>query len=126
MAEVFKEHLDWKQTYLAPERFAIRQEALMWYYCEGRNRMTVQNVPLSCHDTASNANQDYDNNYVRKTNTAVAQDTSRWLLPHNANERRDEYRVYSMNDVPSDGASDLGGPEWEQALVRRIREKNLA
>jgi len=31
-----------------------------------------------------------------------------------------------MNDVPTAGARDLGGPEWEQALVRRIREKNLA
>lgn len=31
-----------------------------------------------------------------------------------------------MNDVPTDGARDLGGPEWEQNLVRRLREKNLA
>jgi hypothetical protein len=31
-----------------------------------------------------------------------------------------------MNDVPTDGAWDLGGPEWELALVRRIQEKSLA
>jgi integron integrase len=31
-----------------------------------------------------------------------------------------------MNDVPTAGASDMGGPPWEQALVRRIREKHLA
>ncbi len=31
-----------------------------------------------------------------------------------------------MNDVPTAGARELGGPEWEQTLVRRIREKNLA
>ncbi|MDD4623752.1 MAG: integron integrase [Kiritimatiellae bacterium] len=31
-----------------------------------------------------------------------------------------------MNDVPTAGARDLGGPPWEKALVRRIREKNLA
>ncbi|WP_158269774.1 phage integrase N-terminal SAM-like domain-containing protein [Desulfonatronum sp. SC1] len=30
-----------------------------------------------------------------------------------------------MNDVPTDGTRTLGRPEWEQALVRRIREKNL-
>lgn len=126
-AEVFKEHLDWKQTYLAPERFAIRQEALRWYYCEGRNRMTVHNVPVSSHDTVRDTNQDHNKNFTRGTKPAAAdKDTSRWLLAHNATGRRDEYRVYSMNDVPSDGASDLGGPEWEQALVRRIREKNLA
>lgn len=37
-----------------------------------------------------------------------------------------DYRVYSMSDVPTDGARDLEGPEWEWTLVRRIREKNLA
>jgi integron integrase len=31
-----------------------------------------------------------------------------------------------MNDVPSAGARDLGGPPWERALVSRIRERNLA
>ena len=30
-AEVFKEHLDWKKSYLAPKHFEIRQEALRWY-----------------------------------------------------------------------------------------------
>ncbi|MCG2658715.1 MAG: hypothetical protein L6437_00525, partial [Kiritimatiellae bacterium] len=36
------------------------------------------------------------------------------------------YRSYEMNDVPTAGARDLGGPSWEKALVSRIREKNLA
>jgi len=36
------------------------------------------------------------------------------------------YRTYEMNDVPTAGARDLGGPSWEKALVSRIREKNLA
>jgi integrase len=35
----FKEHLDWKQSYLSPARFAVRQEALRWYYAEWRNLM---------------------------------------------------------------------------------------
>ena len=33
----FKEHLAWKQSYLSPERFAVRREALRWYYKAGRN-----------------------------------------------------------------------------------------
>lgn len=45
-AEVFKEHLDWKKSYLAPERFAIRRDALRWCYCEGRKRMSGTIVPL--------------------------------------------------------------------------------
>src|ERR1035437_6931580 len=31
-----------------------------------------------------------------------------------------------MNDVPTAGARDLGGPPWENALVSRIRERHLA
>jgi integron integrase len=30
--------LEWKQSYLASDRFAVRQEALCWYYQEGRGR----------------------------------------------------------------------------------------
>jgi hypothetical protein len=33
--EAFKRHLEWKQSYLAPDRFAVRREALCWYYQEG-------------------------------------------------------------------------------------------
>ena len=37
--EAFKAHLEWKQSYLPPERFEIRRAALRWYYQEGRLRM---------------------------------------------------------------------------------------
>jgi len=29
-AETFREHLEWKKSYLAPDRFEIRREALRW------------------------------------------------------------------------------------------------
>ena len=32
----------------------------------------------------------------------------------------------AMNDVPSSGKADLGGPPWERVLVARIRELHLA
>jgi len=32
----FKEHLAWKQSYLPPENFALRQAALRWYYHQGK------------------------------------------------------------------------------------------
>jgi hypothetical protein len=38
VVETFKEHLAWKQSYLSPERFAIRREALRWYYKTGTER----------------------------------------------------------------------------------------
>ncbi len=39
--EAFKEHFAWKKTYLTPERFEIRREALRWYYRESLPRMKV-------------------------------------------------------------------------------------
>jgi len=124
-AEAFKEHLDWKQSYLAPERFAIRQEALRWYYREGRNRMAGQNVSLSNRDTLNDRTQGRGIASDLRIQPAPGKDLVQGF-PRTANRSHDEYRIYSMNDVPSAGARDLGGPEWEQTLVRRIREKNLA
>ena len=37
--ETFKEHLDWKKSYLNREHFEIRREALRWYYKTGLSRM---------------------------------------------------------------------------------------
>jgi hypothetical protein len=47
--ETFKVHLEWKRSYLPPERFEIRRAALRWDFQEGRLRMKaasrVQAVP---------------------------------------------------------------------------------
>ena len=43
--DTFKEHLAWKQSYLSPERFEIRREALRWYYMTGLKRMRDRAVP---------------------------------------------------------------------------------
>jgi integron integrase len=37
----------------------------------------------------------------------------------------DGFEVVDMHDIPTAGKADLGGPQWEKDLVRRIREKNL-
>jgi acylphosphatase len=34
--EVFKEHLAWKKSYLGPDRYELRRQALRWYYDKGR------------------------------------------------------------------------------------------
>ena len=100
--ETFKEHLEWKKSYLSPEQFEVRREALRWYYAEGLQRMKA-------------AGQE----------RAQSLPTTGTVLKH---ETRMEggYRIYEMNDVPTAGARDLGGPPWEQELVRRIRERHLA
>ncbi len=33
--EAFKEHLAWKQSYLAPEKVEVRRQALRWYWDKG-------------------------------------------------------------------------------------------
>ncbi|PTN38283.1 integron integrase [Desulfonatronum sp. SC1] len=73
-----------------------------------------------------------DDDRGSRTNPPLKKEKSPTLPPPSGNQLPEtvrkigDYRVYSMNDVPTDGARDLGGPEWERALVRRIREKNLA
>ncbi len=44
-AETFKQHPMRKQSYLATDLFAIRQDALRWYYLEGRKRITIMSLP---------------------------------------------------------------------------------
>ena len=125
-AETFKQHLMWKQSYLAPDLFAIRQDALRWYYLEGRKRMT-QARTSSPEITAAGVDD-----HVSRSNHTSTKKTNPPQPPISEKHRTGtvrkigDYRVYSMNDVPTDGARDMGGPVWEQSLVRRIREKNLA
>lgn len=142
VVETFKEHLAWKQSYLSPERFAIRREALRWYYKAGTERMWERAVPHGPAEAKMpEAKADVPGGGVRLTPTTPAKSQApvvREALNANAKPlppsgvpsareaRVDGYRVYGMNDVPTAGAKDLGGPPWEQALVRRIREKNLA
>ena len=40
--EAFKEHLAWKKSYLPPEKFERRRQALRWYWEKGAKR-SIQN-----------------------------------------------------------------------------------
>jgi integron integrase len=154
--DTFKEHLDWKRSYLSSERFEIRREALRWYYKTGLDRMLERAVPSGVTGTGKPETQRkvssdgvrFDEATRAKAPEAQKRDVGRQTTvpapadceAHGAGAnpalpsggacaqepRLDGYRVYGMNDVPTAGAKDLGGPAWEQALVRRIREKNLA
>lgn len=107
-AGTFKAHLAWKKSYLPPDKFALRQEALRWYYAEGVKRMrTLRPSPES----------------PAPSTTPPADDRLKYKPVPN---RVGEYRAYEMNDVPPSGKADIGGPPWERALVRRLREKDLA
>jgi integron integrase len=134
-AETFREHLEWKKSYLAPDRFKIRREALRWYYHEGCLRMKAagqkKSPPLPT--TRSICEPIIPPKQIQPLRLEPKTDQGEPCSPQEANisvkpENRmvGAYRTYEMNDVPTAGARDLGGPSWEKALVSRIREKNLA
>jgi hypothetical protein len=134
-AETFKEHLDWKKSYLSPDRFEVRRDALRWYYKEGLRRMKAagQNPSKPLTPTGSalvpkvppKANQ--APHPASNGNPRPVFPTRAPTVPAKTGAGKfGDYRTYEMNDVPSAGARDLGGPPWERALVSRIRERNLA
>jgi len=128
VVETFKEHLTWKQSYLPPERFEIRREALRWYYKVGTERMWQRAVPgRTVEAPISEAESGVPDNEIRhdqatQTNgpkrnetEAVRQPTT--PMPGGGNvhgtltkprspsgelpaqiSRVGEYRVYEMND----------------------------
>ena len=108
----FKEHLAWKQTYLPPDKFALRREALRWYYhhiCK-----PAEAPPTSALAVGKTAP-------VPERSLASAPDSAAGAAPTLARQT-----PLVMNDVPPLGKADLGGPPWERALVARIRELHLA
>ena len=124
-AGTFKEHLEWKKSYLSPDRFALRHEALRWYYREGRKRMAAAQGKLPPPPVCGTPGTQP---YADSTRTLDSPPISKQGQQSKPEDSRtmDDHRIYEMNDVPTAGARDLGGPSWERALVRRIREKNLA
>ena len=117
----FKEHLAWKKSYLPPEKFALRQEALRWYHRKGLSRMRPAMSPTAeaTRNPAPAIAQPEEPRPPVKISAAQAE-------PASASPKHDPISKLPMNDIPTRGAADLGGPPWERELVRRIRERNLA
>ena len=108
-AEVFKEHLAWKQTYLPPVQVEVRRQALRWYWEKGK-KSSIQNSGVGIQ----NGNE-----------------TPRTSIPSPACNRsetvnRELETALTMSDVPTKGAADLGGAPWEQKMVACIRARHLA
>ena len=133
-AETFKEHLEWKKSYLAPDRYEVRRDALRWYYKEGIRRMKAvgqrPSKPSATKGAAPAPKVPPKATQASQPKAKVIPRTLSTPSPTVSNKTETGtlggYRTYEMNDVPTAGARDLGGPPWEKALVRRIREKNLA
>ena len=113
----FREHLAWKKSYLSPEKFAVRQAALRWYYAAGRMAEAAPARPPPYNVPASSASRP----------AGIARERPPAAVPLAPTPPADAFRsALRMTDVPPRGQADLGGPPWERTLVARIREKHLA
>ena len=107
--EVFKEHLAWKRSYLPPEEYEIRRQALRWYWEKGKKNGTQEPGAGSQNGGGTNS---------RRVNAPA----------RNRPEPVDRVLEFAstMSDVPTKGAADLGGPPWERKMVACIRARHLA
>ena len=156
----FKEHLAWKQSYLPPERFTVRQEALRWYYKTGLQRMQDRAVADGKTEAArietpgdvfrdaarfgKAAQTNAPDMQANPESRPTAAPTVSTPDAHDAGAKRGspsgrksaripwggDYRVYGMNDVPTAGAKNLGGPPWGRGqsvhMCKRSRSRFLS
>lgn len=101
----FKEHLAWKKSYLPPDKFALRREALRWYHREGMLRMrpAIPQAGAATRNPGAAIAQPEEPRPPVKINTAQAK-------PASAAPKHEPLSCLPMNDVPTRGAADLGGP----------------
>ena len=118
-AEAFKEHLAWKKSYLPPARYEERRQALRWYWEKGARR-NIQNSELRIQNDVKPGGQT-----PAGVTRAVAPQQGVPCSSENPGEGRLEF-AREMTDVPTKGAADLGGPAWEQKMVKCIRSRHLA
>jgi integron integrase len=125
-AATFKEHLAWKQSYLSAERFAVRRQALRWYYQEGRKRASRDESQLRPEETTASGAQPAPAGEPHSPSAKSGEISEDAGGTQTRSVKVGDYRADGMNDVPTSGKADLGGPPWEQILIQRIRERHLA
>lgn len=108
--EAFKEHLAWKKSYLPPERYEIRRQALRWYFGKG-------------HPQAKTEPKSQDLNGARP---GPAPRPAPALPPPSGSVSLGRISTKPMSDVPTKGAADLGDAPWERKMVACIRARHLA
>ena len=103
----FKEHLEWKKSYLPTKQYELRRNALRWYWQMGRKIRGPRSVGRGSTGLTSSRGVP-----PARGTSATGNLQTRTLNP--------------MTDVPPLGKADLGGEPWERKLVARIRELHLA
>lgn len=119
--EVFKEHLAWKESYLPPDQFEIRRQALRWYWEKGEKK-SIQEAGVRIQNAESSTPPAP---FTAKPQWAVSPNAPVAAIGDGAAPSRLEF-AREMTDVPTKGAADLGGPPWERKLVACIRARHLA
>ena len=118
--EVFKEHLARKQSYLPPERFAVRRQALRWYWEKGRKIFPEPEAGIRNDEGAESPVPP-----IMKPQWAAPPNDPGAAIGGGTASGGLEF-ARDMTDVPTKGAADLGGPPWERKMVACIRARHLA
>ena len=118
----FKEHLAWKKSYLPPEKYELRRQALRWYWEKGAKR-SIQNSGVGGR---KGGGEDRETALAGKMPALRPEDAEAGSRRGGAAAHNRAGAGNSMPDVPPLGKADLGGAPWERKLVARIREKHLA
>ena len=131
--EAFREHLAWKKSYLPPARYEERRQALRWYWEKGglkSNQKSEAGIQDEKHTESPGhprvrppAEMPADNRTLKAESSPLVPAPT--ILDQRPSASRLEF-AREMTDVPTKGAADLGGPAWEQKMVRRIRSRHLA
>ena len=120
--EAFREHLAWKKSYLPPEKYEIRRQALRWYWEKGKKS----------RNSISNNQHPISNDQGKKTGGAgpcepPPDDGAGSPAGQQSPTGNQRPATHSrMADVPTKGSADLGGAPWEQKVVACIRARHLA
>ena len=108
--EAFREHLAWKKSYLPPEKFECRRQALRWYWEKGRKKKGIQESEFR----------------IQKGEKPDSRRVGAPAYSRAGPVNRERGTVNPVMDVPSKGKVDLGGPPWVRKLVACIRARHLA
>ena len=126
--EAFQEHLAWKKSYLAPDRFEMRRQALRWYWEKGgkqsipNSESGIQNAGKLTSPAPTPGPGQAE--FPRCGQKAAAEKSAAAIRIDPTMNRLDFAR--EMTDVPTRGAEDLGGSPWERKMVACIRARHLA
>ena len=112
-AEVFKEHLAWKKSYLTAEKYEIRRQALRWYWEKGRKRMITTATDRPSSVVVDQGKEGKKDGVATEENATVTRSRSRVDAP--AYNRVESTK--GMSSALEKGSKDVAAEDAERDRV---------